>query len=86
MGCIGQILVYSGALGMVFFLLFFGRLFMRSNDLCRTILVCFLAYCFSSSIYFDAIWILYFALVFSLNRLFTIETQKMRSETTNETV
>lgn len=86
MGCIGQILVYSGALGIAFFLLFFGRLFMRSNDLCRTILICFLAYCFSSSIYFDAIWILYFALVFSINRLLTKETNDLRSETTNETV
>lgn len=83
MGCIGQILVYSGALGMLLFLLFVGKLFIGSNNLSRTVLVCFLAYCVSSSIYFDAVWILYFAIIFSLNRLLN---QDLRRPKTNDVV
>lgn len=83
MGCLGQILVYSGALGMLLFLLFVGKLFFSSNNLSRTVLICFLAYCVSSSIYFDAIWIMYFAIVFSLNRLLN---QDLRRPITNDAV
>lgn len=83
MGCIGQVLVYSGALGMLLFMVFIWKLFSRSNELSRIILICFLAYCFSSSIYFDAIWILYFALVFSINRLVPNE---VKGDSINEVV
>ena len=53
---IAQILIYSGAVGFLLFFAFVKNLFKTLQANGKIILITFLALCFSSSIYYDAIW------------------------------
>lgn len=66
MNCIAQILVYSGVVGLLFFIIFTWCLYKRSTFAGKIILVSFCAIAISSSVYYDVTWIFYITLIISL--------------------